>query len=104
MPKSDAVTKLAGISLLLIYPNNDRVHAKLLIFAGQEHSDKWSLKAWNTWVESRQKDVPPGSSLPPGAQCQVWERYLDEQALSNIRPNDRDKTADLLLFVSDEEK
>ena len=104
MPKSDSVAKLAGKSLLLIYPNNDRVRAKLLIYAGRQHSDKWSLKVWNTWADLRGTDVALGASRVPGDQSKVWERYLDEQAISNIGPNDRDETADLVLFVSDDEK
>lgn len=106
MTKSDAVKKLAGKSLLLIYPNNDRMQANLSIFAASEHGDKWSVKVWNTWMEPEPqwKDVKLGVAPPPAAQAKVWERYLDEQAILNIRPNDDDETTDLLLFLSEDEK
>lgn len=45
-----------------------------------------------------------GVSPPQIAQIKVWERYLDEQAILNIRPNDDDETTDLLLFISADEK
>jgi len=104
--KSDTVKKLAGKSLLLIFPNNERMQVKLSIFAVSYQGDKWSVKVWTTWMEPEPqwKDINLGVSPPPAAQAKVWERYLDEQAILNIKPNDDDGTPDLLLFVSEDER
>jgi hypothetical protein len=98
---SDAVKKLAGKSLLLIYMNNDRIQGKLSILTDCERGEKCVVLVWNTWTEPERRDVKLGS--PARAQAKFWKRYLDEQAISIISPNDDDQSTDLLLSVVDEE-
>ncbi len=100
---SDAVKKLAGKSLLLIYINNERIRGKLSILADGERGEKCVVLVWNTWAEPERhwKDVKLGS--PPRVQAKFWKRYLNEQAISIIRRNDDDQSTDLLLSVVDEE-